>query len=84
MKQVKIYTTPYCPYCHRAKELFASLNIPFEDTDVQANPDVRDKLIKETGHMTVPLIFIGEKFIGGYDDLAALHAKGELMPLVTS
>jgi glutaredoxin 3 len=78
MKTVKIYSTPVCPYCMRAKELLKSLDIPFEDTDVTANPEVRDKLIAETGHMTVPLIFIGDEFIGGYDDLHALHQKGEL------
>ena len=62
----------------RAKSLLSSLNIPFEDVDVAANPEVREKLIAETGHQTVPLIFIGDEFIGGYDQLAALHAKGEL------
>lgn len=79
MKKIRIYSTEYCPYCHKTKELLTSLNLDFEDTDVGKNPDIRDELIKQTGHMTVPLIFIGDEFIGGYDALAKLHTAGELM-----
>lgn len=76
--KAKIYTTQYCPYCAKAKSLLTSLDIAFEDFDVGEDQELRQKMIDETGHMTVPIIFIDDKFIGGYDDLVVMHQKGEL------
>lgn len=76
---IKIYSTQYCPYCTRAKMLLKSIGLEFEEIDVGGNEALRNEMIKKTGQMTVPIIFIDDKFIGGYDDLAALHAKGELV-----
>ena len=78
MKPVRIYTTDYCPYCQRAKDLFKRKNIPFEEIDVTNNEKLRGEIEEKTGWMTVPMIFIGEEFIGGADDAYALEASGEL------
>lgn len=78
MKPVKIYTTSYCPYCVRAKDLLSSLDVAYEEIDVTENDELRQEIIKKHNWMTVPAIFIGEELIGGYDDLNALHATGDL------
>jgi len=83
MKKVTIYTTNYCPYCVRAKQLLTSLNIAYTEVDVTEDSAARDAAsAKAGGYMTVPMIFIGEEFIGGYDDLAKLHATGGLLSKV--
>ena len=82
MKEIKIYTTPICPYCHKAKDLLNSLDIPFEETDLSSNMELRDKLAEETGQRTVPMIYIGDEFIGGSSDLVKLHENGELLTKV--
>lgn len=76
---IKIYTTQFCPYCIRAKQLLTALNLKFESIDVGSDAELRNKLVQETGHMTVPIIMIDDKFIGGYDELAKLHAESKLV-----
>ncbi len=76
---IKIYSTEYCPYCTRAKMLLKSLDLDFTEIDLGGDEELRNKMIEQTGQMTVPIIFIDDKFIGGFDQLAALHAKGELV-----
>ncbi len=78
MKPVTIYTKPMCPYCVRAKELFTSLNVPYEEIDVLEHPDKREEVSRQYNWMTVPMIFIGEEFVGGFDDLSKLAAEGKL------
>ena len=68
MKEVKVYSTNYCPYCMKAKQLLKTKNIPFQEIDLTNDPATREKLVKETGHQTVPMIFIGGKLVGGFDD----------------
>ena len=79
MPRVKIYTTTYCGYCLRAKKLLETKKIPFEEINVTEDPKTRDWLVKTTGLKTVPQIFIDDKPIGGYDDLAKLDAEGKLL-----
>ena len=75
----KIYTTNYCPYCKRAKELLTSLNLPFEEIDVSENTEARDEARKKAGGwMTVPMIFRDEEFLGGFDDIQKLHLENKL------
>lgn len=78
MKKVKIYTTTYCPFCVRVKNLFQGKKVPFEEVNLEEDPAKRDELVQQTGHMTVPLVFIGDEFIGGSDEAHALEASGEL------
>jgi glutaredoxin 3 len=73
-----VYTTSYCPFCRRAKELLRRRGIAFEEVDVTADVEVRSWLVGTTGRRTVPQIFIGEEAIGGYDELRALDDRGSL------
>lgn len=82
MKEVKVYSTNYCPFCTRAKQLLKSKNIPFQEIDLTNQSDLREKISKETGWQTVPMIFIDGKLIGGFDDLNALNQNGKLDALV--
>ncbi len=77
-KPVTIYTTTYCPFCSRAKKLFERKGIPYKEIDVTDDSRLRDELEEKTGWMTVPMIFIGDDFIGGSDELHALEESGEL------
>jgi glutaredoxin 3 len=78
MPRVRIYSTTYCAYCFFAKRLLAKRNIPFVNIDITSDHATRAKLKAETGHLTVPLIFIDDKFIGGSDELHELDRQGEL------
>ena len=78
MKTVKIYTTPYCPYCVRAKRLLERKGVPYEEIDVANDDQARIELAERTGRRTVPQIFIGADHVGGSDDLHALEEQGKL------
>jgi glutaredoxin 3 len=76
---VEIYTTTYCPYCVRAKELFQKKGVAFTEIDVTDNCTLRGQLVeKANGRKTVPQIFIDGAHFGGCDDLYALDATGQL------
>ena len=78
-KKVTVYTTQFCPYCTCAKALLKSRGITFEEVDLTHDEKRREEVQEKTGWMTVPMIFIGDEFIGGSDDLHALDAKGQLV-----
>jgi glutaredoxin 3 len=79
MKTVEIYTTPLCGYCHAAKRLLGKKNVPFVETDVSRNAELRATMMQRAGgRRTVPQIFIGGVHIGGSDDLHALDHAGKL------
>jgi glutaredoxin 3 len=79
MAKVIIYTKSVCPYCSSAKELFKNLGVAFEEINLDGKDELRAKLSMENnGYRTVPMIFINNKFIGGFDDANSLHKKGEL------
>src|SRR5690606_13733151 len=83
MPHVKIYTTRICYYCDRAKDLLRKKNVEFEEIDVSDDPEMRAKLVEMTGgRRTVPQIWIGERHVGGFDDLYALEKSGELDALL--
>ena len=82
--RILIYRTPWCPYCDLAHELLESKGVPFEEIDVEAHPEQREEMIRRSGRRTVPQIFIGERHIGGCDDLHALDAAGGLDPLLAT
>jgi glutaredoxin 3 len=84
MVKIEIYTKAFCPYCARAKALFASKRAEIEEFDITMDPDLRSKMItRANGKTTVPQIFIDGRHIGGSDDLAALDARGGLDPLLS-
>ena len=78
MNKIIIYSTSMCPYCIRAKNLLTSLQLEYEDINLNTNPRKFEKLSEKTGWQTVPQIFINNKFIGGFDDLNNLVEKDEL------
>ncbi|HEX2760012.1 MAG TPA: glutaredoxin 3 [Rhizomicrobium sp.] len=83
MKPVRMYTTPICPYCVRAKSLLAKKGVPVEEVDVFMDESARDEMLaKSGGSRTVPQIFIGDTHVGGCDDLYALEKAGKLDPLL--
>jgi glutaredoxin 3 len=85
MPKVKIYTTPICPYCVRAKALLKKKGASFDEVDVFMDADARQEMEdKSNGARTVPQIFIGEKYVGGCDDLFALESDGELDQLLSA
>jgi glutaredoxin 3 len=74
---ITVYTTRFCPYCRAAKDLLRSKKASFREIDV-SDDDEFDALVRRTGFKTVPQIFIGEKMIGGFNELAALDREGKL------
>jgi glutaredoxin 3 len=84
MTPVIVYSTTWCPWCDRAKALLNARNIPFDDVNIETEPDFRQKLADLTGGYTVPQIVIGEKPIGGFRELRALDASGELSDLLAA
>jgi glutaredoxin 3 len=78
MPSITVYSTNYCPYCVRAKDLLKRKGASFTEINVEDDA-AREAMIKKAGgRRTVPQIFIGEQHIGGYDDMAALDKAGKL------
>ncbi len=72
-----------CPFCDRAMNLFNSKGYEVEIVDLTDNPDELHSWKEKTGWATVPMIFINDELIGGYNDLKALDDEGKLDSLVT-
>ena len=83
MTAVRIYTKRLCIYCHAARRLLTSLDIRFEEVSVDGRSELRRELSQANGGWpTVPMIFVGARFIGGYDDLRRLHRDERLLPML--
>jgi glutaredoxin 3 len=80
--KVTVYTTAYCPYCTRAKQLLARKGVAYEEIDAQGKDELREWLVEKTGQMTVPQIFVGERSLGGFSDIDALDRQGKLDPIL--
>jgi glutaredoxin 3 len=79
MAKVEMYTSPFCPYCTRAKSLLQRKGIQYEEIDVISNPSRREEMMKRAnGRTSVPQIFVDGQGLGGSDDIHALDRKGEL------
>ena len=80
---VKMYATETCPYCVRAKALLKQRGVAsIDEVRVDLDPAERQTMIALTGRRTVPQIFIGDRHVGGCDDLVALDQRGELQALL--
>lgn len=85
MTPVTIYTTPICPYCARAKALLTRKGAAFEEIDVMMDMDARRQMQQRSGgRSSVPQIFIGDKHVGGCDDLYALDNDHKLDSLLNA
>lgn len=83
MSKVDIYTKSWCPFCQRAKALLEKLGAAYTEYDVEADPARLAEMVERSkGGRTVPQVFIDGKYIGGSDDLHALHYAGELIALL--
>jgi glutaredoxin 3 len=74
--EIRLYTTHWCGYCVRAKALLDSKGLPYEEINLDGDPDFRQKLMELTGGWTVPQILIDGRPIGGYAELYALARSG--------
>lgn len=84
MSPVRIYTTPICPYCVRAKALLKKKGAAYEEVDVFMDSDAREEMEQRSnGRCTVPQIFIGDRHVGGCDDLYELERAGALDGLLS-
>lgn len=80
---VRLYTRRRCGYCLAARQLLRKLAIDFEEIPLDGNHQLRRSLSAANNHWpTVPMIFIGDHFIGGYTDLDRLHRRGDLESLM--
>ena len=82
MPDIVVYSADYCPYCRRARALLDSKKVDYEVRDVVRDPGLWDEIAERTGRNTIPQIFIGDRHIGGCDDLYALDRCGHLDPLL--
>lgn len=83
MKKVTVYTTAYCPYCVRAKQLLQRKAIPYEEVLIDPEDEnIWVELYARSKMKTVPQIFVDERCIGGFDDLSALDMSGELDKII--
>lgn len=81
--RVIMYATAVCPYCVRAEQLLRSRGVTdIEKVRVDLEPARREEMMQKTGRRTVPQIYIGERHVGGCDDLYALDRAGQLEPLL--
>ena len=84
-ERIVVYSTPFCGYCSAAKRLLAGKGAEFKEIDVMFDPEQRRDMIERSGgRQTVPQIFIDGRHIGGFDDLSALEASGELDRLLAA
>ena len=79
---VKIYSTSWCPSCVSAKRLLESINIEFEEINIEELGMSREQLCDITGGMSVPQIVINDKSIGGFENLLIISQSGKLMELL--
>ncbi len=84
MAKVLMYTSAYCPYCTNAERLLHSKGVTeIEKIQVDTAPELKIAMMEKTGRRTVPQIYIGDRHIGGFDDLRALDLAGGLDSLLT-
>ena len=83
MKNVTIYTGPYCNYCDAAKRLLKRNNVQYKEINVAEVNGAKDEMIKKAnGKKTIPQIFFNDEHIGGYDEVRALEKEKKLQDLV--
>ena len=82
MSEVIVYSSDYCPYCMRAKQLLERKGVRFTEINVDGQPQVRAEMALKAGRTSVPQIWIGATHVGGCDDLHALERAGKLDALL--
>ena len=82
MNKVQIYTSDYCPFCIRAKQLLDSKGISYDEINLDDNPEKKFEAMQEHNWRTVPIILIGDELIGGYEQLISLERSNKLDELL--
>ena len=83
MKNVIIYTGPYCNYCDAAKRLLTRNNATYKEINVAEVDGAKDEMIKKAnGKRTIPQIFFDDQHIGGYDEVRALEKENKLQAML--
>jgi len=82
MPNIIVYSTTYCPYCVRAKQLLDQKGVPYQEIMVDRDPKLMQEMIERSQRRSVPQIIINDQAIGGYDELAKLNAEGTLDSLL--
>jgi glutaredoxin 3 len=82
MPEIIIYTAPLCPYCTMAKKLLERKGAAYTEINIDSKPGLREEVMEKTRRRTVPQIYIGDRHIGGFDDLHALDMQKQLDPLL--
>ena len=82
MQPVVIYSSDWCPYCIRAKQLLTHKGVAFNEIKVDGQPDARAEMTRKAGRTSVPQIWMGDRHVGGCDDLYALERAGKLDALL--
>ena len=85
MPRIEIYTQPWCPFCSRAVNLLSKKGVAFEEINAPHGSPERARAVQRSGgRTTVPQIFVGERYVGGCDDLMALDRAGKLDALLAA
>ena len=79
---IVIYMTQSCPYCKAARQMLEEKGCQWQEIDLGEHPEQHQEMIQRSGRYSVPQIWIGERHVGGFDDLTALNAAGELEALL--
>jgi glutaredoxin 3 len=79
---VTLYVSDWCPYCRRARDLLRQKNVVFSEINVEDEPKLREEMIARSKRRTVPQIFIGDRHVGGCDELFELERSGDLDRLI--
>ncbi len=82
MPGITVYTGSFCGYCEQVRALLKRRGIAFTEVSVEDHPDLREKLLARSGRRTLPQVYVGERYVGGAAELAALDRAGELLKLV--
>jgi glutaredoxin 3 len=82
MPAVTVYTGNFCGYCLQVTSLLERRGIAYAEVNVEDEPGLREKLLARSGRRTLPQVFVGERYIGGADEIRALDASGELNQLM--
>ena len=82
MSEVMVYSSRICSYCHAAKSLLSSKGVQYKEIMVDTDPELRIKVMQDSGQRTVPQIWVGETHVGGFTELRAMNISGELDELL--
>jgi glutaredoxin 3 len=82
MPEVTVYSGSFCGPCLQVTTLLERRGIAYTEVSVEDHPGLREKLLARSGRRTLPQVYVGERFVGGADELRALDASGELTKMV--